>query len=457
VRAQDEDRDLVKIQVDPKAVLGPISPDFIGLGYESSAVAQANYFTAKNATLVRLYRNLSSRGLVRIGGNISDHTKYLPEAVAAVNSERAVTVINRANLLDFGDFLRATGWKAMWGLNLGTGTKQEAAEEAVAVAEILKEHLHSFEIGNEVDLHGGYKPALTGYAAYHAAYLDYKAAIRAVLPHAQFSGPDSAVSFDYLASFAGSEADDMKLLTAHYYRGGGGDPKSTIEKLLAPDDGWEHRLRQLQQLCKQSNISFRINEVNSFYGGGKPGVSDTFASALWCLDYMFLLASYGCEGVNMETDINQHAFISHYSPIVHDAAGHCAARPEYYGMLAFALAGKGDLLKLILEKSDIRVTAYAARHEDGSLWLTVINKDLSRDAGVEASLPDGYATAEAYRLAAPSAKSKAHVTLAGKEVSTDGIWSAGPPEAVMIKDGTAVLSVPYASAVVLRLGQAKRR
>jgi len=36
------------------------------------------------------------------------------------------------------------------------------------------------------------------------------------------------------------------------------------------------------------------------YGGGKPGVSDTFASALWRLDYMFLLASYDCEGLNLE-------------------------------------------------------------------------------------------------------------------------------------------------------------
>jgi len=31
-------------------------------------------------------------------------------------------------------------------------------------------------------------------------------------------------------------------------------------------------------------LEYRINEVNSFSGGGKEGISDTFGSALWCLD-----------------------------------------------------------------------------------------------------------------------------------------------------------------------------
>jgi hypothetical protein len=449
VRAQDKRPDVVKIRIDCKRVLGPISPGFIGFGYETSAVAQANYFSDKNATLVRLYRNLSSRGLVRIGGNISDHAKYVADGAAAVRSEKSVTVINRANLLDFAAFLQATGWKAMWGLNLGTGSRQEAAQEAVAVEGILADHLHSFEIGNEVDLHSGYKPVLKDYPAYHAAYLDYKAAIRAALPRAAFSGPDAGGN--YVSSFAASEARDMKLLTTHYYRGWAGDPKSTIEKLLQPDEGWEQRSRKLQQIGKENNLSFRINEVNSFSGGGKPGVSDTFASALWCLDYMFRLASYGCDGVNMETDINQLAFISHYSPIVHDAAGHCSARPEYYGMLAFAMAGKGDLLKIELEKSDINLTAYAAKDEKGSLGLTVINKDLSRDARVEVSLPNGFATAGAFRLTAPAVESKTQITFAGKEVSADGTWTPGAPENVVIKDGNAHCSVAHASAVVLRI------
>jgi len=99
----------VKILVDPQTVVGKIAPDFIGLGYETSAVAQSNYFSAKNAGLIRLYRNLSPHGLIRIGGNISDHTAYVPDGIPAVRPEENVTIINRDRLVDLGKFARATG------------------------------------------------------------------------------------------------------------------------------------------------------------------------------------------------------------------------------------------------------------------------------------------------------------------------------------------------------------
>ena len=82
----------------------------------------------------------------------------------------------------------------MWGLNLGTGTKEEAAEEAMAVDQALGPNLHSFEVGNEVDLLPKYSK---DYVAYHRAFADYKAAIRSRLPNAVFSGPDSAGNLEF--------------------------------------------------------------------------------------------------------------------------------------------------------------------------------------------------------------------------------------------------------------------
>jgi hypothetical protein len=448
LQARDGRVEVVKIQVDPKTALSRISEDFVGFGYETSAVAQSNFFSAKNSTMVQLYHNLSSHGLIRIGGNVSDHSKYEPGAAAAARTEREVTIINRANLADLGEFARATGWKVMWGLNLGTGSKQEAVQEAVAVDAALGSHLQSFEIGNEVE---ALRRFAKSYDAYHEAYFDYKTDIRAALPHAPFSGPDSIGNWDWVTNFAATEAGDIKLLTQHYYRGGAKDPKSTVERLLGPDHGWENRLKKLQRLSQEHGVAFRINEVNSFSGGGKAGVSDTFAEALWCLDYMFLLASYGCDGVNMETDLNQLGFISHYSPIVHDADGHCSARPEYYGMLAFSMAGKGELLKLTLDKPEINLSAYATRDGEGALWITVVNKDFMRDATVQTALPEGYSSAAAFRLGAPSLESKDQVSLAGTEVSFNGQWTAGPPERVAVKEDSVRLLVPHASAALLQL------
>jgi len=441
--------DVVRVRVDPEAPEWSIPNHFIGFGYETSAVARPGYFSARNTVLVQLYRTLGPQGLVRIGGNISDHTRFVPQGPAKVSPQTGTTVINRAVLVDLGEFLRATGWKAMWGLNLATGSRVEAVEEAVAVTAALGDRLQSFEIGNEVDL----QPRFTGnFGAYHAAYIDYKAAIRAVLPNASFSGPDVASpTTTWAADFANAESADMKLLTQHYYRGGAQQPTATIATLLAGDPPWEARLQALRRICRDKGLAYRINEVNSFYGGGKKGVSDTFASALWSLDYMFLLASEGCSGVNLETDVNQYAWISHYTPIFRDESGRLSARPCYYGMLAFAQAGKGALLKLALAKPDINLTAYATKDSKGVLWITLVNKDLERDAQVELSLPEGYSGPEVFRLSAPSASSRDHVTLAGSEVSADGKWTPGPPEKIAVTTGVAGLRVPRASAALLRL------
>jgi len=451
--AQNETGEAVKITVDPQTVVGRIAPDFIGLGYETSAVAQTNYFSAHNTTLVRLYRLLGTSGLIRIGGNISDHTRFEPDGTAEVHSERQVTVINRAVLTELGGFARATGWRIMWGLNLGTGTSAAAAAEAVAVAQALDGQLQSCEIGNEVDIHGGYTLPYTNFPGYYSNFLAFKSVIRTALPAAVFSGPDSANNLAWVQQFGRAEAPDVRLLTHHYYRTGARTPGATIENLLQPDTAWSGRMRHLQDLSRETGVPWRINEVNSFYGGGKAGVSDTFAAALWSLDYMFALASSGGAGLNLETDINQLGWISHYSPIVHDAAMQCHVRPEYYGMLAFAQAGHGDLLRLALEKSDLNLTAYATRAEPGVIWLTVVNKDLTRDAAVSVTLPVGFASAGALRLTAPSVTSTNQVSLCGAEVSATGEWTPGPAEPVSVPAGVAEIQVSHASAVLLRLGR----
>src|SRR5689334_5615134 len=81
---------VIKIQIDPATRVVPISDDFIGFGYETSAVAQPDFFSVKNTRMIQLYRNLSPRGLIRIGGNVSDHTRFVANGTAAAKTEREV-------------------------------------------------------------------------------------------------------------------------------------------------------------------------------------------------------------------------------------------------------------------------------------------------------------------------------------------------------------------------------
>lgn len=441
--------ELIQVRVTPDAVIARTDEHFVGLGYETSAVARQGYFSPQNSNLVQLLRTLSPHGLIRIGGNISDWAKYVPDGTPVVMAQNNATIFNQSELANLDGFLRATGWKVMWGLNLKTGTREEAVAEAVAVQKALGDSLQSFEIGNETDLHPAFKKKPD---AYLVAYQDYKSAIRAVLPDAPFSGPDAAWGVEWLRAFAKSESGDLKLLTRHYYRGGAGNPNSTIPTLLATDTQFEEQLATLQKISSDYRVPIRFNEINSFFGGGKKGVSDTFASALWCLDTLFMLAVHGCDGVNMETDINQKAKVSDYSPIYRDeVTGRLMARPEYYGMLAFSIAGVGDVLQTSISKTKVNVKAYATRNSKGELWAVVINKDLSKTIKVDLTVPAPYAKADCLRLMAPSLESKDHVTLAGAEVSPGGTWKSIQSENIPIKDGAALVEVPAFSSALIQL------
>ncbi len=443
-----QDPAVVNVKLDPSTTLVKIPPDFIGFGYETSAVAVPGYFSKKNLPLIELYHTLGPIGLIRIGGNISDHTKYAKDGKAEARPQSEVTLINQASLTELGGFVEATGWNVQWGLNLGTGTKEEAVEEALAVKAALGRHLHSFIIGNEVDLLPKYRG---NYDGYHAAYLQYKAAIRRAIPDTEFSGPDIANETDWCGKFAKTESADLKQVTHHYYRTGAMKPDATIDTLLQRHEGLEVKLESLHNATSDTRIGYRINETNSFYGGGKAGVSDTFASALWCLDYLFVLASHGSRGVDMQTDINHLGWVSHYSPIFRDESGSLTARPSYYGMLAFTTAAKGDLFKLTASDSGINLTSYGTKEKSGALWVTLINKDLSRNAEIQIALPDGYTKATALRLSAPTVESKDRVTLGGAAVSKDGKWVPTDREPIAADDGTVTVSVPKTSAILIRI------
>jgi len=306
-------------------------------------------------------------------------------------------------------------------------------------------------VGNEPDLfrQAGHRPGGYDYAAWHAEFRRYKSAIRAVLPRAPFAGPDIAMaSLDWMQSFARDEAGDIALLTAHHYITGQANPAATIETLLREDKNYQPVLAKYQAASDTARVPWRMSETSSFYGGGKAGVSDTFASALWALDYLFVLASYGASGVNMETGVNHLGVVSKYTPIGDDLAGHYGAAPEYYGLLAFAQAAKGVQLSLALDAGGINLTAYATQ-ENATLRLVVINKDMSRDASVTISNLGGAEPASVMRLNAPSLTANTAITLGGASVGDGGKWRGGKSEPVKPARGKALLDVPAGSAALV--------
>ena len=428
-----------------------IPPDFMGLGYEIASVARPGLMSGANSVYVQLVRTLGVRGVIRVGGNTADYASYAAAAPAV--SSPCGTVVNDAVLKELGSFLETTEWKLIWALDLGRGSEADAIAEARAVLAIAGDRLLAFEVGNEPDLfsHEKHRKPDYGYEDWLADYRRYKRALRAQFPGIPFAGPDVAGKTDWVTRFANDEGKDAVLLTHHYYREGQ-NPGSTIEKLLGVDPKLQPQLDQLEAASQSCGLPYRICEVNSFSGGGRPGVSDTMAGALWALDCMFTLASNGCSGVNMETGVNHRGFISSYSPIGDDEQGHHSAKPEYYAMLAFSLAGRGELLTAEADANSAEIKAYATRPKEGTLVLTVINK------GTEASVLNVNVgnhgqprQASVIRLTGPAVDAKAGISLGGAEVTPTGTWKQAKSETLPVRNGQLSIHMPPASAAILQL------
>ena len=442
--------DTARLVINAGVELGAIAPEFMGLGYEISSVSVPGLLSPRNDVYVQLVETLGRRGVVRIGGNTADYASYKAEAQPLSLPEgQGGSVLNDAVLRDLGAFLETTGWDLIWALNLGGRDKENAVAEGKAVSKTAGRRLLAFEIGNEPDLfpHAHRKPGY-GYDDYLRDYRSYRDTLRKRLPGVPLAGPDAANATNWVSRFASDEGRELKLLTHHYYREGQ-NPTSSIEKLLHPDPKLAPMLEVLSAASKLSGLPYRVCEVNSFSGGGRPGVSDTFASALWVLDYMFLLAAAGCSGVNIETGLNQRGFVSSYSPIGDDEHGSYRAAPEYYGMLAFAHAGQGILLGSQLHARGRNITAYVTQQRRGHVTMTLINKEPVGDTLVLVEGLPGRKRARVLRLTAPALDAKSGVTFGGASVSVSGEWTAGVSEMVKVQGGPLQILVPSASAAVL--------
>jgi hypothetical protein len=424
-----------------------IPANFIGLGYEMSSVAPLGLLSATNHRYVELVKGLGSQGVLRVGGIVANYTRYEP--AGTIMSERQNTVITRASLEQFAAFLKKIGWTTIWSVNFAQGTIEAAVEEARAVASILGSRLLALEIGNEVENynrgHEPFRKPSYDYESFRTEYNQWHSAIIEAVPGLHFAAPDTASSVEWVERMAKDAKADVQLLTTHYYRNN--QARGDADQLLLPDPRLPGILTRLRNASQQSGIPWRMCETNSFSGGGRPGVSDTFIGALWTLDYMLLLAKYGCSGVNIETGVNQLGFISCYSPIQDDGKGINTAGVPYYGMLAFSIARAGcqELLPIDIDTQRVNLTGYVLGSAGKPRSLVVVNRDRSQDAHLSfTELKMG--TVSALRLSAPSPDSKDQVTLGGASVDTEGRWKAKTRE--HIHDGR--VTIPKMSAAVLQ-------
>jgi hypothetical protein len=483
----------VSLKISTEAT-GPHMPaDFVGLSYEVQQLTDPAFFAASNLGLIRQFKALASRGVLRLGGNTSEFAWWKPAsgfpepehpqlpAVEGWPKPQYYAVTPEA-VRNLAAFLSATGWTCLYGIGMGTNTPQRAAEEAALVAQTLGASLQYFQISNEADFFGRHNmrdPKTWAAKAYLNEWLTFAQAITTRVPAARFGMPDVGSEASWLTEIADLWASiqnppHVTTLSHHYYFGGPAtNPEVNIPNLLKPAT-----MAKVQKTAdvataaaNKMGVRVRMTEGNTCYRGGKPGVSDVFAAALWAADYSLLLASNNYSGINLhggtgksvansvggflpgdvllkEKGESPELIASHphpfYTPIATFGPEY-AMEPVAYGLkFAGEFSGgaflPGDFTSQ-LQAMEVDATAYATTFPSGHVAVIILNKDAEQN--LEVTLDFGTVrtgTLETKTLHAPALDSReAHITPS--------------PEPVHLQDGKYTVTVARGTGVSLTLSK----
>jgi hypothetical protein len=426
--------------------IGVIPPRFIGLSYEKLTMSYG-YFHPSNHNLIALFRRLGA-GVLRIGGG------YVDRLLWTSNTYGTHAQITSTNVKDLAGFLQATGWLCLYGINLATSTPVLAAEEASVAVSVLGSSLLGIEIGNEPDEYGVAGNFFAGnwtFQDFLSRWYLFRSAIVQATPGVPITGPATGggnhISSWTLPFGQTVTPSELTLLTQHYYRASGANSTSTASFLVSPDPQLTTELAALNAGAQQLGLPYRISECNSFANGGAAGVSNSYASSLWVIDYLFDVALGGATGVNMHGGGQSPG----YTPIADDSGAVIEVRPEYYGMLLFTLAGPGTLLGTQLSAGSVDVTAYALRTASGGLNLIVVNKDALQNLTLTIQTSQSIQTATQQSMTGSSLAATSGVTIQGATVNNDGSFAPASPTTLTPTATGTICYIPALTAALISL------
>jgi hypothetical protein len=465
----------VTVSINTKSPGTVIPSDFTGLSFEAAQLLPdthgVHYFRPDNAPLIQMFRTLGIRSL-RIGGNTSDRdAKELP---------------GPADWDKLFGFARAADVKVIYGLQLHQGDPQVAAQTVKYLMDHYAPLIDSFAIGQEpsaypvgaVDGRPANERMGPGaenfrYQKFAGEWKRFAEVIQAVAPAVRFSGPGVHNNGEWTSQFIQDfgQSHPIALVTAHLYAGGAGDKvkSSDLGRQTILSESFLKKYQKLYDgfgpLAAARDLRYRLDEVNSFYNAGAAEVSDTFAAALWGLDFMHWWAGHGAAGLNFHTGDQVAAGPNltpcRYAVFVSSTNGY-QARPLAYALKAFNLAARGRTLPVtIAGPQPINLTAYATLDDEGSVYVTLINKEhgeYAMNGNVSLRLADGslrsgqimYLKSSPLGVAATSGE-----TLGGVEISAAGDfagnWTPLPPGKSASAVGVYEVTVPAASAAVVKL------
>jgi hypothetical protein len=377
-----------------------ISPNFLGLSYESSLMLPSahgvHYFRPGNKPLVAMFKTLGVRSL-RIGG-------------ASVDSPN-IPLPNKQDVTALFDFAQAAGAKVIYSVRLRESTRsgglrpstsasnaQYAATLAGLIHDRYADVLACFSIGNEPYYFKDYSVYSIKWKAIHDAILTLD-------PHAEFCGldqnPAAELDKQMVREFSNGSGR-LVMINQHSYPVGCAykNPQARSDtSSLVPFNAAESRDKMLsaqsyniydriykgiEGAIAGTSVSYSLTEVNSFWFSGLKGASDSYASALWGVDFLYWWAYHGASGINFHSGDRTGGQLSmpcRYAAFVTSGHGY-QVRPLGYGMKLFDFGGHGEALP-VTAPSAAGLVAYATL-EGKEISVTLINKTHGSEARKQA-------------------------------------------------------------------------
>jgi Glycosyl hydrolase family 79 C-terminal beta domain len=450
--------------------------------------------TGLNPIFPQLLNNLGAYKngwpIVRVGGNSTDESWWNPTL-----RSRPLGVKNDVTndtLNNLAGSTATTGSRFILGLNLGQNNPTLATEFAqAALAGLPNGKVDLFELGNEPDIfasHPYYSDSTTGqtvfvrpagysFAKYLGEFDTFATALQGISPNVPLGGPVFTTSvygwMQYFPSFLAAQAPRLKAVTYHRYPlsacnwsapGSLTDP--TITNLLADKSSVIQAQGLVPFVSHASSYGkpLRITEINSVSCGGKAGVSNSFASALWATDVMFNFAQVGVKGVNFHSGTGAAYTPFRFSNQLIRTGNNtwgwgpvftATVNPLYYGILLFSQAtANGARLLPVNTTTQGNIKVWATLDAQQVVRVVLLNKDTTLGGKARIQLSSPRISGVLTRLRAPSVNATNGVTLAGQtfDGTVDGLpLGSYTNEQVKPQNGSYTLDLPPASAALLTL------
>ena len=439
-----------------------IPEDFIGLSFETGSVRTNNagvngqFFNPNNKQSLCIFKQLGIKNL-RIGGGSVDANQSVP---------------TNADIDALFGFAKTADIKVIYSVRLLNGNVSEAVNTTKYIWDRYQDNLECFAIGNEPDWDSYHNqdPEITDYPTFLAKWKKFAAAIVVAIPEAKFTGPHTGSNYPVTGakntyyngkSWTENFAADMKasglitMISQHNYVGQDATNRNAqelIDNMLLsswPSDLYPKLYNANLLPVVNLGYRYRLAESNS-YSGQVDGASNSFATALFSLDYLHWWAEHKCAGVNF----HNKQWVKN-APIFMDVLGNFQVNPVGYGIMAFNLGGHGYVQPMTTTNpKQVNLTAYAVRN-NLNVYVTLINKEHglnARDAKVTIDMLGNVASATTTALNSSNKSVTAYdASLGGASIYNDKDWQGSWNTLTPDSNGKCTINVPAGSAVIVNI------